>query len=544
MTVRVNSKIPAINSHRNLLINNTEQAKVMERLSSGLKINRGADGPAALVISERLRSQTAGLEQAIDNSEAGISLVQTAEAALDEVSASLINARQLAVHAANEAVNDEFMLRANQQEIENILATVNRIAQSTQYGKKNLLDGSKGASGVVSGADLEFVDATQATKSSGATGYDVYIAQAACRAEVGGSVPLTNEIIDKGEQITIIEGSKTVNFHSIKGETVETNLNVLSAAIKEAELDIDLIRASEKGTDPNTPQNITLRHQLFGSDYTFKVSSSTEGLLSTKSNIYDTIENGLDVAGEINGEEATGSGQVLTGNTGNSNTEGLAIRYKGHSLPGDSHSSNIVTDSYLEQTQVSEIHRGERNRLPQMSEAELAECIGALAGTVTVSQNSLVFQIGSNAEQTTSLALRNMRTSNLGAGVENLSGFQSLAEIDVTNAAKAQDTMSILDRALEEVSSTRAEIGAFQKNNLESNLNYLRIAHENVQSAKSIIRDADMAEEMTAFTRNQIMTESATAMLAQANLRGQSVLQLLKFSLLVVLVKVFELFNI
>ena len=544
MTARVNSNIPAINSHRNLLINNTEQAKVMERLSSGLKINRGADGPAALVISERLRSQTAGLEQAIDNSEAGISLVQTAEAALDEVSASLINARQLAVHAANEAVNDEFMLRANQQEIENILATVNRIAQSTQYGKKNLLDGSKGASGVVSGADLEFVDATQATKSSGATGYDVYIAQAACRAEVGGSVPLTNEIIDKGEQITIIEGSKTVNFHSIKGETVETNLNVLSAAIKEAGLDIDLIRASEKGTDPNTPQNITLRHQQFGSDYTFKVSSSTEGLLSTKSNIYDTIENGLDVAGEINGEEATGSGQVLTGNTGNSNTEGLAIRYKGHSLPGDSHSSNTVTESYLEQTQASEIHRGERNRLPQISEAELAECIGALAGTVTVSQNSLVFQIGSNAEQTTSLALRNMRTSNLGAGVENLSGFQSLAEIDVTNAAKAQDTMSILDRALEEVSSTRAEIGAFQKNNLESNLNYLRIAHENVQSAKSIIRDADMAEEMTAFTRNQIMTESATAMLAQANLRGQSVLQLLKFSLLVVLVKVFELFNI
>ena len=544
MTVRVNSNIPAINSHRNLLINNTEQAKVMERLSSGLKINRGADGPAALVISERLRSQTAGLEQAIDNSEAGISLVQTAEAALDEVSASLINARQLAVHAANEAVNDEFMLRANQQEIENILATVNRIAQSTQYGKKNLLDGSKGASGVVSGADLEFVDATQATKSSGATGYDVYIAQAACRAEVGGSVPLTNEIIDKGEQITIIEGSKTVNFHSIKGETVETNLNVLSAAIKEAGLDIDLIRASEKGTDPKTPQNITLRHQQFGSDYTFKVSSSTEGLLSTKSNIYDTIENGLDVAGEINGEEATGSGQVLTGNTGNSNTEGLAIRYKGHSLPGDSHSSNTVTESYLEQTQVSEIHRGERNRLPQMSEAELAECIGALAGTVTVSQNSLVFQIGSNAEQTTSLALRNMRTSNLGAGVENLSGFQSLAEIEVTNAAKAQDTMSILDRALEEVSSTRAEIGAFQKNNLESNLNHLRIAHENVQSAKSIIRDADMAEEMTAFTRNQIMTESATAMLAQANLRGQSVLQLLKFSLLVVLVKVFELFNI
>ena len=163
-----------------------------------------------------------------------------------------------------------------------------------------------------------------------------------------------------------------------------------------------------------------------------------------------------------------------------------------------------------------------------MSEAELAECIGALAGTVTVSQNSLVFQIGSNAEQTTSLALRNMRTSNLGAGVENLSGFQSLAEIDVTNAAKAQDTMSILDRALEEVSSTRAEIGAFQKNNLESNLNYLRIAHENVQSAKSIIRDADMAEESVNLSKSQVLQQAATAMLAQANQSMQSVLDLLR----------------
>ena len=105
-------------------------------------------------------------------------------------------------------------------------------------------------------------------------------------------------------------------------------------------------------------------------------------------------------------------------------------------------------------------------------------------------------------------------------------GFQSLAEVDVTNAVKAQDSMRVLDRALEEVSSTRAEIGAFQKNNLESNLNYLRIAHENVLSSESVIRDADMAEEMTKFTRNQIMVDSSTAMLAQANARAQSILRL------------------
>ena len=512
MSLRVNTNVSAINTHRNLITNNTEQSKSMERLSSGMKINRGADGPASLVISERLRSQTAGLKQAIENSEAGVSLVQTAEAALDEVSSALITARQLAVHAANEAVNDDVMLRADQQEIDNILATVNRIAQNTQYGTKTLLDGSKGATGVVSGANLEFVGATQATQSSGATGYEVSLTQAARRAQMAGTVALTNDIIDRGEQLTITEGSKTVNFKTIQGETVENNLNALNAAIKEAGLNLDLMRAPENETDANAPQIISLRHKDFGSEHSFKVSSTTEGLMSSKGDVYDTIANGLDVAGEINGEEATGKGQVLTGNVGNANTDGLAIRYTGEALPGKSNPPDVPSSL---------------DPAIQPTEAQLGSIGLVNAGTVTLAQNSLVFQIGSNAEQTSSLALRNMRTNSLGTGVENTSGFQSLADVDVTNAIKAQDSMRVLDRALEEVSSTRAEIGAFQKNNLESNLNYLRIAHENVMSSESVIRDADMAEEMTKFTRNQIMTESSTAMLAQANTRAQSVLRLM-----------------
>ena len=512
MSLRVNTNMPAINSHRNLIINNTEQAKTMERLSSGLKINRGADGPASLVISERLRAQTAGLKQAIDNSQAGISLVQTAEAALDEVSSALINARQLAVASANEAVNDEFMLRANQQEIDNILATVNRIAQNTQYGKKNLLDGSKGATGVVSGANLEFVGATQATQSSGPNGYEIHITQASRRAQVTGSVALTNEIIDRGEQITITEGSKTVNFKTLKGETVETNLNALTAAIEEAGLNLSLIRPAEDSTDANAPQIISLRHNEFGSEHSFKVSSSTAGLVSTQGDVYDTIDNGLDVQGEINGEEATGKGQILTGNDGNSSTEGLAIRYTGQALPGEPNPPDLPQPE---------------TAADQVSQASLGNLVPVKAGTISLSQNSLVFQIGSNCEQTTAIALRNMQTNTLGTGVDNESGFSSLAEIDVTDAQSAQDAMCVIDRALEEVSSTRGEIGAFQKNNLESNLNYLRIAHENVMSSESVIRDADMAEEMTKFTRNSIMTDSATAMLAQANARSQAVLQLL-----------------
>jgi flagellin len=522
----------AVNTHRNLITNNTKQADTMERLSSGLKINRGADGPAALVISERLRAQTAGLKQAIDNSEAGVSLMQTAEAALDEVSAALINARQLAVHAANEAVNDDFMLRADQSEIDNILATVNRIAMNTQYGTKNLLDGSKGASGVTSGTNLEFVGASQATQSSGPNGYEVHITQAARRSQVTGTVALTNEIIDAGEQITITEGSKTVNFTTIKGETVETNMNALTKAINNAGLNVELIRPEERITDANAPQILSVRHKEYGSEHSFTVSSSTAGLLSTDGDVYDTIENGLDVQGEINGEEATGIGQILTGNAGNANTEGLSIRYTGRSLPGQPERPDIPQP----QTEPPQPGSAEGTvedptnvilSRPQASQTLIGNLPRVSAGSVTIAQNSLVFQIGSNAEQTTSISLRNMRTDSLGTGVANESGFDSLAEIDVTSAEKAQDAMRVLDRALEEVSSTRAEMGAFQKNNLESNLNYLRIAHENVMSSESVIRDADMAEEMTAFTRNQIMTDSATAMLAQSNQRAQSILALL-----------------
>ena len=115
MSLRINANPVAINTHRNLTNTHSAQAKTMERLSSGMKINQGADAPANLQISERLRAQASGLRQAIDNSETAISMVQTAEASMDEVSRALINARQLAVHAANEGANDAFMVQSDQQ---------------------------------------------------------------------------------------------------------------------------------------------------------------------------------------------------------------------------------------------------------------------------------------------------------------------------------------------------------------------------------------------------------------------------------------------
>jgi len=123
--------------------------------------------------------------------------------------------------------------------------------------------------------------------------------------------------------------------------------------------------------------------------------------------------------------------------------------------------------------------------------------------------------------------LASLKVNDLGRGEAISSGFDSLAQVKVMNSEQAQDAIRVFDKAIEEVNSKRGDMGAFQKNNLESNLNYLRIAHENSVSSESIIRDADMAEEMATFTRNQIMMEASTSMLAQANQNSMTVLKLI-----------------
>ena len=138
-----------------------------------------------------------------------------------------------------------------------------------------------------------------------------------------------------------------------------------------------------------------------------------------------------------------------------------------------------------------------------------------------------MFQVGANANQTTKVSLKSAKAHNLGNGVANDSGYRSFADVSLLTSKGAQDSLDVIDKAIKEVASSRGFMGAFQKNTLESNLNYLRIAHENVLNSESVIRDADMAEEMTNFTRNQILMESSTAMLAQANQSPMSILKLL-----------------
>ncbi|MCP4753016.1 MAG: flagellin [Proteobacteria bacterium] len=508
MSLRINHNTSAINSHRNLQTNQANMAKTLERLSSGLKVNRASDGPAALVISEQMRAQIAGLNQAIDNSENAVSLVQTTEANMNEISSLLTSIRQLAVHAANEGANDEVMLEADQKEIENALSTIDRIASQAQFGNKRLLDGSRGAFGTSTGENLEFVGATLETGDSRESGFDVKITQAATKANITGTTALTREMIDAGEQLTVIEKGQMASYTTNSDDTAATVVQNLRSEIDRKGLELD-IGLTEEGT-------IEIKHKDYGSESNFQVMSSTAGVISQEADQIEMSQDGLNVKGTINGESAFGSGQVLTGVKGAACVDGLAVRYYGEG-------KDIVVPPDCEVADLEVVEEAVEGEGPPTEFPEE----GTSVGRVFVAQNSMRFQVGANHNQTVGVSVKSANPENLSRGVANRSGFGNLASIDVRNFQGAQDTIKMVDAAINQVASDRGALGAFQKNTLESNLSNLRVANENLVSSESLIRDVDMAKEMAQFTKNQIMTQSATAMLAQANQVPQNVLALL-----------------
>ena len=483
MSLRINHNITALNTHRQLLINDRALGKSLEKLSSGMKINRAADGPASLIVSEQMRAQIKGLKQAVDNSETAVSMVQTTEAAMVEVSNLLVSMRQLAIHAANEGANDENMLEADQLELENALNTIDKITQNAQFGVKKLLDGTQGANGVGIGVGLEFIAATPETRSSPVEGFAVRVNQLGTRAELQGTAALTEELIDSEEELTISESGRTVSFIAKPGDSVAQTLGKLKNEVEANGLNLTV--------DLTEDSVLSIRHNEFGSAAGFSVSPKTGGILSDNPGAMMSATPGQDVQGTIGGSVTTGEGVVLTGAAG-TQVEGLEVRYTG----------NVTTE--VDASEDSE-----------------------MAGRVSVFQNSLIFQVGPNAGQTESVSLINTNTRVLGRGVSNDSGYRSLRDVDLRNAQGAEDAQKLVDWAINEITTRRAELGAFQKNSLESNLRQLRVNVEELTNAESIIRDADIAAEVAEFTRNSIMMQASTAMLAQANQTPQTLLALL-----------------
>jgi flagellin len=191
MGLTITNNVASLNAQNNLTRSNSALSKSLERLSSGLKINRGADGPAALVISEQQRAQIAGLQTAIDNTSKAVSMVQTAEGALNEVNSLLLKIRSLALDSANSGVNDANAQAANQSEVANAIATIDRIALNSQFGTKKILDGSAGITGTTDDADVTFL---KAANDSPTGTFAVNITAAATRANITAGTTQTGPL--------------------------------------------------------------------------------------------------------------------------------------------------------------------------------------------------------------------------------------------------------------------------------------------------------------------------------------------------------------
>lgn len=444
----------------------------LERLSSGLKVNRGADGPAALVISEQQRAQIAGLKTAIDNTEKAVSLVQTAEGALTEINNLLVKVRSLALDSANEGVNDDNALAANQAEIDNALDTIDRIANNTQFGTKRLLNGEAGINGLSS--DTTQVTFLNATQDTAAGSYTVDVTTAGARAtRDAGTAQTANLAADE----TLV----------INGVSID-----LTAGMSQAQV-INRINDFSNQTgviaDGNGASSATrLYTDAFGDDASITVVSDTASAASSSG--FGTTElqsGGTDVVIDIGGNVYTGQGNVVTATGGGE--DGLTIQIEADTDP-------VTTVS------------------------------GASVASVQVRDESLSFQIGPNANQSAKIAINKAEASSLGIGAPS-NQFANLGEIKVLTAAQSNDALAVVDRAINDITNLRGTLGAFQQNTLQATSNNLRATLENTINAESVIRDTNFAEEISEFTKQQVLQQAGASVLSSANQVPQLVLSLL-----------------
>ncbi len=496
MGLNINTNVTALNALRNL--NNVSQtvSSSIEKLSSGLRINRAADDPAGLIISESLRAQIDGLNQAISNSQDATNVIKTAEGALTEVNSLLRNIRQLAIHASNTGVNDIVAVQADQTQISSAVASIDRIAQNTQFGTKHLLDGSSGiTAAVVDTTDLGgiFIGGTFGGVSTQNGTVQVQVNNAATLASVSGAALATYASINAS--ISTVNGTSTgaggsviINGQTISvvgSDTVQSLINKINNVAESTGVSAGFVSGNGSGA-------ITLTQQNFGKNFIINESESSTLLAG----VAGTFVAGLNATatvvawGLVNGATTT----VVSTFTGGRSATDSGLR---------------VSDTY-------------GNSLLLTTAGNLNPAAKTQA---TVTAGSLQFQIGGNAGQVVNATLGNIRAVNLGN--TTISG-KSLALVDVTTATGSTQAITISDEAISQVSQLRANLGAFQKNTLESTVRYLGVGVENLSASESQIRDTNVAAEVVNLTKNQILQQAGTSVLAQANTAPQQVLALLR----------------
>jgi len=521
--MRIAHNVTALNAWRQLNQISGKLGKSVERISSGYRINRAGDDPAGLVLSENLRAQIVGMDQALANTQDGVSMIQTAEGALTEIHSLLDSMRSLALHAANTAAITPEAIAADQEQLDSAIESIERIATTTAYAGKKLLDGSVGKKAEIK--DTSIVGSVDVGKASapGITYVEVVVTTAATKANLGldeghnldGSATgalVGGETLGSAGVLTAGQ-STTLNINGVKvtltgGMTFSAAMIEINDRLTSAGIGIEAKFFVSGGTVASGLATISaaansgyigLVHTQWGSDYLIDLYDA-KNLIVTTSDTYTKHARGTDVGGYFQYKRIDNSGTTYR--------RAEATGQNGLTLVGD---ATTVLNG-LEITLLSG-----------------SNTAGTYTDVVRLYGDTTQFQIGGNAGETYAFTINSMRASELGVTAQATNGLNDLIggnSLDLDSDPDA--AIAAIDQAIEDVSSERAKLGALQVNVLESNERNLAVARENLTLSEARIRDVDMAKEMTDFTKNQILTQAATAMLAQANALPQAVLTLIR----------------
>lgn len=524
----INHNMNALNAHRNMNVNNTAAGKSMEKLSSGLRINRAGDDAAGLAISEKMRGQIRGLTQASRNASDGISMIQTAEGALNETQNILQRMRELSVQSSNDTNTSED--RASiQKEIEQLTEEIDRIGNNTEFNTQSLLKGDGSTKledsglkigNMEKGTDIQTkeVKVTLKSESTRAQNFKVTLSGKEIELKVKGNADpkenakeiesqLKNEIekddLLKGQFAVTLNGD-SVTVEAVKGGSFEGgkgSISVNGTGVNDLKVDGKALNSVETvvgTTESAKAASVELDLQGYDADKLAALEGSGLTIGKTQIEFYDARKGaysgnavGVDIGNITPPDSAESFANAILNQT-QGKIEGASISAKGGAGAG------AVTGLIISSTEKG------ANSTVNVEDGAKNEGFEA------------TFQVGANSNQTISIAIGDMRAEAL--GVKN---------VDLKTAEGSQKATATIQAAIEKVSTERAGLGAVQ-NRLEYTISNLDNTTENLTSAESTLRDVDMAKEMMTFSKNNILNQAAQAMLAQANQQPQNVLSLLR----------------
>jgi flagellin len=467
---RINTNISSLQAIDRLNQNNADLSLRLQRLSSGLKINSGKDAPAGLIASETMRSEMAGINQAIDNNGRAQNVINTAEGALSEVSSLLLEVQSLTNQAANNGALSPDEIAANQLQVDSILSSIDRIANTTQFNGVKLLNGGLDytTSGVNSTNFGTVAVNSARLPDSAAVNVVVAVTQSAQTAQI----KYTNGDLAAANAVTIqVAGSLGTEQLSFAGGTTLAQMVTAINAITNA--------TGVSAATASAGAALVLNSTEYGS-HKYVSLTTQNGTFVPVAN-YDA---GRDAAVTVNGAAAA--------------ADGLGVSYRSNNL-------DIQFD--------------------------LKSAFNTVGNSnFYITGGGAQFNLGSKVTEANkaSVGLGSVDAGSLG---DVITGFLSTLASGQSNSLSSKNLVTaqrIIDKSITQVSTLRGRLGAFQKEILESNTNSLSVALENVTASESAIRDADFASETAAMTRAQILVQANTSVLAQANAMPQNVLALLR----------------